>query len=52
MENLGLIEMVFSFGIVIAWAAWQLIRTPNPNAKDKEDAARKTPESGEKPPNE
>lgn len=43
MNNFGLIEMAFSFGVVLALALWDLWRTPRP---DKEKSSSPDDASG------
>jgi len=41
MKDLALIEMLFSFGVVLALAIWELWRTPRPDEPEKESASTK-----------
>lgn len=36
MKDFALIEMLFSFGVVLALAVWELWRTPRPDEPEKD----------------
>lgn len=35
--DFALIELLFSFGVVLALAIWELLRTPRPGRNDTDD---------------
>ena len=47
MKSFGLIEMAFSFGVVLALAVWDLWRTPRPNDDDAGPSESATERSGD-----
>jgi hypothetical protein len=37
MENIGLVELIFSFGVPLGWAAWELYVIRRDRARERKD---------------
>ena len=47
MKDAALIEMLFTFGVVLAIAIWEIVRTPNPNKSKKTQSVDRQDRPGE-----
>jgi hypothetical protein len=50
LMDAGLVEMTFSFGVVLALALWELYRTPNPSRSDKKKRDQDSASPPDEPP--
>jgi len=43
-SSFAIVEMTFSFGVVLAWLVWELVKTRREIRRDREKAARERSE--------